>query len=71
LTLLGIVLGAVLAPVLTAFGILYRDGVKSKDLQIADLNTRLTEATDSLRQSSTAMGEAVPVVRSRASGRRR
>lgn len=64
-------LGVVLAPVLTAFGILYRDALKSRDLQIADLSDRLTEATGRLKSGSAVMDVAETVLRTRSPGRRR
>lgn len=53
-----VLLGVVLAPLLTAFGVVYRDGITSRNAQIASLNLRLTEATEGLQRGATVMGEA-------------
>jgi hypothetical protein len=64
LTLLGIIL----TPVLTAFGILYRDALKSRDARIAWLEQ---EMVDRLRHGAQVMDEAETELRTRSPGRRR
>jgi hypothetical protein len=69
-------LAVVLAPVMTAVGILYRDSLKSRDLQIADLSLRLTgmqqEASDRFREGAAVMDAAQSELKARTPpGRRR
>lgn len=56
-------LGAVMAPLLTAFGIIYRDGITSRNEQIADLIGQRDDALAQLRTANPVLDEAGAVVR--------
>lgn len=69
-----VLLTAVAAMVSALFGAFIwalKDSAKSRDAQIADLSTRLTEATKRLQTGVAVMAEAETELRTRAGGRRR
>jgi hypothetical protein len=64
-------LAAVMAPVLTAFGIIYRDGITSRNAQIADLIGQRDDALDQLRTANPVLDEAKSAVRGHIDRKRR
>jgi hypothetical protein len=55
-------LAAVVTPFLTAFGIIYRDGITSRNAQIADLIGQRDDLLKEVRGSHPALDEAKSAV---------
>jgi hypothetical protein len=66
-----VLLAPIAAAAVGALGILYRDGLKSRNEQIADLSERLDLAHERLQTGIPVMDEAKAALRGKSGGRQR